>query len=57
MGSEVYKVAEIVGSSPNRASASLRNLRWFEVAQMRDIRGRQDRSFSGDAQDRFYTDA
>ena len=42
----VYKIIEIVGSSPNsiedaikvaiaRASETLRNLRWFEVTQTR----------------------
>ena len=46
MSNEVYKVVEIVGSSPDgadhairnaieKASASLRHLRWFEVLQTR----------------------
>ena len=46
MSDHVYKVVEIVGTSEQsvsgaidaaiaKASASLRNLRWFEVAQIR----------------------
>jgi flavin-binding protein dodecin len=46
MAEHVYKKIEIVGSSPNgfeeaiqnamtRASASIRNMRWFEVAETR----------------------
>jgi len=46
METHVYKVVELVGSSPDsiedavssaiqRAGESLRNLRWFEVAQIR----------------------
>ena len=46
MSDHVYKITEIVGSSPTsiedavskaiaRASKTLRNLRWFEVAETR----------------------
>jgi hypothetical protein len=46
MAGHVYKVVELVGSSPtshadaievavSRAATTLRNLRWFEVVQMR----------------------
>jgi flavin-binding protein dodecin len=46
MGDHVYKVTELTGSSTtsmedavntavNRASATLRNLRWFEVVETR----------------------
>ncbi|MGQ0559385.1 MAG: dodecin [Sphingosinicella sp.] len=46
MGDHVYKIVEIVGSSPasiedavqcalNRASSSLRGMRWFEVTETR----------------------
>ncbi len=46
MADHVYKVVELVGSSPtshadaieiaiSRAARTLRNLRWFEVVQMR----------------------
>lgn len=46
MSEHVYKVVELVGSSPNsiedaiqgavtRASQTLRNLRWFEVMETR----------------------
>lgn len=46
MDDHIYKVIELVGSSPNsiedaiqtavrRASGTLRNLRWFEVVQTR----------------------
>jgi flavin-binding protein dodecin len=46
MDDHIYKVVELVGTSPNsiedaiqsavsRASATLRNLRWFEVVQTR----------------------
>jgi flavin-binding protein dodecin len=46
MSDHVYKVIELVGSSPNsvedaiqnaigRASKTLKNLRWFEVVQTR----------------------
>ncbi|MCC3244492.1 dodecin family protein [Methylocystis sp. WRRC1] len=46
MQNHVYKVVELVGSSPDsvedaisaaiqRAGESLRNMRWFEVAQIR----------------------
>ena len=46
MNEHVYKVVEIVGSSPTsfddavrsaieRATQTIRNLRWFEVTQMR----------------------
>ena len=46
MGAHVYKVIELVGSSPDsiedaiqtavsRAGKSLKNLRWFEVVQTR----------------------
>lgn len=46
MADHVYKLVELAGSSPNnleeavqnavsKASASLRNLRWFEVVEMR----------------------
>jgi flavin-binding protein dodecin len=46
MSDHVYKVVELVGSSPNsiedaiqtaikRADETLRNLRWFEVVQTR----------------------
>ena len=51
MSDHVYKIVEIVGTSPNsieeaiqtaitRASATLREIRWFEVAQTRgDVAG------------------
>jgi flavin-binding protein dodecin len=50
MPEHVYKVVELVGSSPQgidaaiqtaitRAGASLRHLRWFEVTQIRDAVG------------------
>jgi flavin-binding protein dodecin len=46
MSSEMYRVIEVVGTSPdgveeaigsgiNRASTTLRHLEWFEVAQVR----------------------
>jgi dodecin len=46
MNSQVYKIIELVGSSPNsiedaiqsainRAGKTVRNLRWFEVVQIR----------------------
>jgi flavin-binding protein dodecin len=46
MNDHVYKITELVGSSPDsiedavrqaiaRASVTLRNLRWFEVAETR----------------------
>jgi dodecin len=36
MNDHVYKITELVGSSPiARASISLRNLRWFEVVETR----------------------
>jgi flavin-binding protein dodecin len=46
MNDHVYKITELVGSSPNsiedavnqavaRASTTLRNLRWFEVVETR----------------------
>jgi dodecin len=46
MKSQVYKIIELVGSSPdsiedavqsaiNRAGRTVRNLRWFEVVQIR----------------------
>ena len=48
MSDPVYKVVELVGSSPdsiedavrtaiNRADQTLRNLRWFEVVQTRGL--------------------
>lgn len=50
MPEHVYKVVELVGSSQQgvddaiqtaitRASATLRNLRWFEVTQIRGVVG------------------
>lgn len=50
MSEHVYKVVELVGSSKlgideaiqsaiTRASATLRNLRWFEVMQVRGVIG------------------
>lgn len=48
MNANVYKVVELVGSSPNsideaienaieKASESLRNMRWFEVDETRGV--------------------
>src|SRR5215470_8477415 len=62
MADHVYKLIELVGTSPQsvtdavqnaitRASATIRNIRWFEVIQ---VRGEVAGPLSGDAQGRLY---
>ena len=66
MSEHIYKKIELVGSSPNgfeeavknalvRAEKTVRNMRWFEVAETRGIhRERQSRSLAGNTEDWFY---
>ncbi len=60
MSEHIYKKIELVGSSPNgfeeavknalvRAEKTVRNMRWFEVAETRDLNLRRHQALSSSA--------